>query len=1292
MVASILDHFKTLMWKCLILELDSRSKYIYNILIVIVVGVVFGMTASNFNKMEYIQALIAVFLFLQCGFVGRMIALNLVRDRKIKFRLTLQLIGVRQRVYMAANIMFTILYGLIQMLFLLLCIFIFASIFKVSQISGQTTGSFEFNIGSFLEFFFNSTLFLLAYLAMCAAFSGLIHQYDFAADIVSKFTFITIFVPLAYVVSTLISTLSKSDPDNLTSIARLNWYFIWLPNVTFLNTACKMIIDPLIKDDPRIKTDSGYLFALVMICQFVGYLTVYYFIDRFISTDTGAQRQFLATAPSQIKEDAADVSSDNLLTATDNTLDGQTSLKIRNLSKNFGNFTALNDVSLDLTPNHITCLLGHNGAGKTTLIDIITGFQAPSKGGIYLNGSNIHSNPELLYGKVGYASSHDPLFEEITVYDFLNLIARLKGCQEPTQEAFKVANETHLQPHMQKKIRECSGGTKRRVSIAASLIGEPSLIFLDEPSTGVDPENRRALWEAIAAMKKPERIIMITTHHLEEAEFLSRDVIILSKGEVSIRGSPDSIKEELGVGYKFTINGLGGQESSRLMASVSYLQQYLSIADHRLQTIGEIEVTLKKNSEDVILGVISALNDGGFKYNIQASTLEDAFINLGEAAEAHSAGAEREQIINTIFSKKFETNLPNKLAALLVRKLYLLFRSMHQVIVIMLLVLIPTFTYYLIANFIYSNQNRYRTPDDQLLNKATYFTVVNILCIIYYSFTCGFFGITPVTERVGRIRYLMKMNNVSCLQYFPTLLVPDIAISLGLIVITYTLSYMLTYSITESIKINIIFMLGLNLFLWMVTFIVQSYCISFLFSNKEKAVKYLPSMLLLANLASTQVIAFVVNSIKNYEIILNVLMRVMFTLFPIYPNLKFCIDVIDKRESDFEVSLITETMIHSLICFVLFMALAIFLDYNNTKITGSDNRPVVQPENTNIFDRVTVDQEAVDAHRETSEYPLQVRGVFKMFNNGFYALSNVNAVLRKGEILGLIGPNGAGKSTMFNIVSNFMSPTAGNIKYNGRELKYIPEFYDSTGLCAQDDIIWPELSVDQHLNFYGHLKGVDPVTIAQWKQLMGLGGFGSFSSINLSTGMKRKLCYIISMMSNPIYKFLDEPTSGLDPVSRKLMRTLITAQKRIYGGSCVFTTHTMKDAEDLCDRVAILINGKLATVDTVNNLRNKTGGLNVSFHINLATTDTAGEYNYLAGLFMQVFPECLEYGQPVVTDNSERRVVFFAPNLNEMTLVNKMKTLYDLKRKGQIADFEISQRSLEDLFLYLARFQQRRLV
>ena len=130
---------------------------------------------------------------------------------------------------------------------------------------------------------------------------------------------------------------------------------------------------------------------------------------------------------------------------------------------------------------------------------------------------------------------------------------------------------------------------------------------------------------------------------------------------------------------------------------------------------------------------------------------------------------------------------------------------------------------------------------------------------------------------------------------------------------------------------------------------------------------------------------------------------------------------------------------------------------------------------------------------------------------------------------------------MFNIVSNYLTPTMGNVLYNGQTLQQNSTFYTQAGLCAQDDIIWPELNVDQHLMFYGTMKGVDHATTEQWKELMGLSGFGSFSSSNLSTGMKRKLCYIISMMSNPLYKFLDEPTSGLDPVSRKLMRKLVNA-------------------------------------------------------------------------------------------------------------------------------------------------------
>lgn len=188
--------------------------------------------------------------------------------------------------------------------------------------------------------------------------------------------------------------------------------------------------------------------------------------------------------------------------------------------------------------------------------------------------------------------------------------------------------------------------------------------------------------------------------------------------------------------------------------------------------------------------------------------------------------------------------------------------------------------------------------------------------------------------------------------------------------------------------------------------------------------------------------------------------------------------------------------------------------------------------------------------------------------------------------------------------------------------------------------------------------------------------------------MKRKLCYIISMMSNPTYKFLDEPTSGLDPVSRKLMRKLISAQKRIYGGTCVFTTHTMRDAEDLCDRVAILVNGKLTCIDTVNNLRAKTGGVNVSFMRNLANPNRMADEQNIYSVYGNTFPESLENGQPILIDRTERKLVFFAYKAEDIP--KKLETLMNLKKQGIIFDFEISQRSLEDLFLYLARHQQMR--
>lgn len=159
----------------------------------------------------------------------------------------------------------------------------------------------------------------------------------------------------------------------------------------------------------------------------------------------------------------------------------------------------------------------------------------------------------------------------------------------------KIANETHLGQYIGTRIKDCSGGTRRRVSICSALIGNPQMIFLDEPSTGVDPENRRALWEIISKMKRADRVILMTTHHLEEAEFLSDDVIILTKGMIKCRDNPEGIKNALGVGYRIVVNNIRDRRAELFSLINEYLI-YMNINEDKLSDLGEIRIELKKDT------------------------------------------------------------------------------------------------------------------------------------------------------------------------------------------------------------------------------------------------------------------------------------------------------------------------------------------------------------------------------------------------------------------------------------------------------------------------------------------------------------------------------------------------------------------------------------------------------------------------------------------------------------------------------------------------------------------------
>lgn len=267
-------------------------------------------------------------------------------------------------------------------------------------------------------------------------------------------------------------------------------------------------------------------------------------------------------------------------------------------------------------------------------------------------------------------------------------------------------------------------------------------------------------------------------------------------------------------------------------------------------------------------------------------------------------------------------------------------------------------------------------------------------------------------------------------------------------------------------------------------------------------------------------------------------------------------------------------------------------------------------------------KEEQGAQVANKQLPLQAYQLSKQFTSkseSFYALKKCSLVLNKGETVGLLGPNGAGKSTFFNLLSTYHNPTEGHIFMNGSKISMFSSFFKNTGLFAQDNICWGSMSIDRHLYMMRLLFGVPSEVVEAWLAIMGLLSFRKNRPNQLSSGMQRKLCFMICSLTNPQYKFLDEPTTGLDPMARKKFREILEGQKERHGSSSILTTHTMDEAEKACDRILMLINGQTVICDSIENLKNQISGYTLK--VELAKGETSldqevfeciGEYSLIS--------------------------------------------------------------------------------
>ncbi len=224
-------------------------------------------------------------------------------------------------------------------------------------------------------------------------------------------------------------------------------------------------------------------------------------------------------------------------------------LEARDLHKSFNGNHAVNGVSLSIEKGEIFGLLGPNGAGKTTTIRILSTIIQPDKGDVTIGGFSLKHNPEDIRGLIGICPQELALYEDMTAFDNLVFFGRMAGLSSDDARKQATANLElmGLADRARKgKVDKFSGGMKRRVNLAIALMGHPQLLFLDEPTVGIDPQSRNNIFETIQGLRQKGMTILYTTHYMEEADRLCRRVAIMDGGKIIALDTPHALKTRIG--------------------------------------------------------------------------------------------------------------------------------------------------------------------------------------------------------------------------------------------------------------------------------------------------------------------------------------------------------------------------------------------------------------------------------------------------------------------------------------------------------------------------------------------------------------------------------------------------------------------------------------------------------------------------------------------------------------------------------------------------------------------------
>uniref|UniRef100_A0A8B9KFP4 Cholesterol transporter ABCA5 n=1 Tax=Astyanax mexicanus TaxID=7994 RepID=A0A8B9KFP4_ASTMX len=995
---------------------------------------------------------------------------------------------------------------------------------------------------------------------------------------------------------------------------------------------------------------------------------------------------------------------------------GKEAIRICNIRKTYkekdSTVEALRGLTFDIYEGQITALLGHSGAGKSTLMNILCGICPPTEGSATIYGSPVAEIADGAEMKqlVGICPQFNIIFDVLTVEEHLRIFAAIKGIlpSEIDSEVRKVLKDLDLEKIMDAQAKNLSGGQKRKLSVGIAILGDPKILLLDEPTAGMDPVSRHQVW-TLLKNRRAGRVTVLSTHYMDEADILADRKAVISQGQLKCVGSSLYLKTKCGVGYHLRMSVT---EVCEVDSLASLVKQHVPKAQLSRQQEAELTFTLPFESMETFPGLFAELDCrpdlGIINYGVSMTTLEDVFLRLEAEAEVDQADysvfnqdkVEDEGDASSLdeMDQRLLTFSDSRQDAV---KGHALWRQQFSTVAwLHMLNLVTLFLVFLTAVLVLSlatGNIQIHSPDRQfqpiyLLGRhesphkyATSLLVLNSSD----SDISGF--IHNLESQDIKVEMMKKMDYMSAAPHSAAINVTGSSKGFSYIV-AFNSTTVHSLPMAVNVLSNALYR-GFNgtgkIKTWTKPFDYVS-AADFLQFIKCRSTLRISGMvpsaywcgqaavdipfyyLILICMTSTLFAFHSTNLLSNSNVMSVILCLIGFG--PAMILFTYC------------VSFMSPTCYTSLSVYFRFYRIS-------SKAKGKVQRN--PEENVDEDEDILVEKarvkEALTCQCCEEKPVVVVSNLRKQYSGkkeGFslgkkrkVAAKNISFCVRKGEVLGLLGPNGAGKSTIMHMLSGDTNPTAGQILMGdyGTEFRPVDNPLEHVGYCPQVNPLWPRITLQEHLQIYAAIKGLRhndvPNIIRRVVNALELKDHLHKQAKNLSAGLKRKLCFALSMLGNPQIVLLDEPSSGMDPKSKQRMwRALRAAFKNKQRGA-ILTTHYMEEAEAVCDRVAIMVSGQLRCIGSIQHLKAKYGrGYSLEIKLREELTGLQ-QVALLHKEILRIFPHAARQ------ESFATLMVYKIPMEDVKSLAQAFSRLESAKQNFNFEEYNFSQCTLEQVGL-----------